>query len=113
MLCLLLDTTLQTPPFYNYPQYLCLKLMRILVSCNLSFAIKLINFKLIDILENYLFNKEDIKVKTLFRVLYLNSVLTLRSSFSIQEKLIKVQIESLRILRCLFLLRVENNTLYK
>ena len=111
-MCLLLDTTLQTPPFYNYPQYLCLKLMRILVSCKLSFAIKLINFKLIDILENYLFNKEDIKVNS-FRVLHLNSVLILRFSFSIQGKLIKVQIESLRILRCLFLLRVENNTLYK
>ncbi|XP_023294123.2 RNA polymerase II-associated protein 1 [Lucilia cuprina] len=84
------DTTLETPPFYIYPQYLCLKLLRILVSCNLGIAVKLINFKLIDILENYLFNREDIK-----------------------GKLIKVQIESLRILRCLFLLRVENNTLYR
>ncbi|KAM7358732.1 RNA polymerase II-associated protein 1 [Cochliomyia hominivorax] len=84
------DTTLEIPPFYGYPQYLCLKLLRVLISCNLSFAIKLINLKLIDILENYLFNREDIK-----------------------GKLIKVQIESLRILRCLFLLRVENNTLYR
>ncbi|XP_065360117.1 RNA polymerase II-associated protein 1 [Calliphora vicina] len=84
------DTSLETPPFYHYPQYLCLKLLRILVSCNLGIAVKLLNFNLIDSLENYLFNREDIK-----------------------GKLIKVQIESLRILRCLFLLRVENNTLYR
>ncbi|XP_061386272.1 RNA polymerase II-associated protein 1 [Musca vetustissima] len=84
------DTCLQTPPFYNYPQYLCLKLMRILISCNLSIAVKLIKFKLIDILENYLFNREDKK-----------------------GNLIKVQIESLRCLRCLLLLRMENNTLHR
>ncbi|XP_011296625.2 RNA polymerase II-associated protein 1 [Musca domestica] len=84
------DTCLQTPPFYNYPQYLCLKLMRILISCNLSIAVKLIKFKLIDILENYLFNREDKK-----------------------GNLIKVQIEALRCLRCLLLLRVENNTLHR
>ncbi|XP_073843572.1 RNA polymerase II-associated protein 1 [Musca autumnalis] len=84
------DTCLQTPPFYNYPQYLCLKLMRILISCYLSIAVKLIKFKLIDILENYLFNREDKK-----------------------GNLIKVQIEALRCLRCLLLLRMENNTLHK
>ncbi|XP_013115843.2 RNA polymerase II-associated protein 1 isoform X1 [Stomoxys calcitrans] len=85
-----IDTSLRTPPFYNYPQYLCLKLMRSLISCNLSIATKLMNMKLIDILENYLFNREDIKTN-----------------------LIKVQIESLRCLRCLLLLRMENNTLHK
>ncbi|XP_075159496.1 RNA polymerase II-associated protein 1 [Haematobia irritans] len=84
------DTATQTPPFYKYPQYLCLKLMRVLSSCNLSIAIKLINFKLIDTLENYLFNREDIK-----------------------GNLIKVQIEALRCLRCFLLMRVENNTLHK
>ncbi|XP_055910771.1 RNA polymerase II-associated protein 1 [Eupeodes corollae] len=79
------DTTQLTPPFYKYPQYLVLKLCRILISQSLSFALKLISLKIVDRLQNYLFNQEDIK-----------------------QNLILVQIESLRVFRSLMLLRPDN-----
>lgn len=72
-MCTFSDTSLETPPFYHYPQYLCLKLLRILVSCNLGIAVKLINLKLVDILENYLFNREDLKVKYTFDIINLQN----------------------------------------
>lgn len=56
------DTSLKTPPFYNYPQYFVLKLCRILISQSLSFALKLLSMNITDRIQNYLFNNEDIKV---------------------------------------------------
>ncbi|XP_055842449.1 RNA polymerase II-associated protein 1 [Episyrphus balteatus] len=83
------DTSLTTPPFYNYPQYLVLKLCRILISQSLSFALRLLSMNIVDRIQNYLFNQEDIK-----------------------QNLILVQIESLRVFRSLMLLR-SDNVLYR
>uniref|UniRef100_A0A1A9ZVS9 RNA polymerase II-associated protein 1 N-terminal domain-containing protein n=1 Tax=Glossina pallidipes TaxID=7398 RepID=A0A1A9ZVS9_GLOPL len=68
---------------YGYPQHLCLKLLRIMISTKLIIANKVCDSKLIDVLENYLSCRDDL-----------------------QNKLIKIQIECLRILKCLLLLRM-------
>uniref|UniRef100_A0A1A9WBV2 RNA polymerase II-associated protein 1 C-terminal domain-containing protein n=1 Tax=Glossina brevipalpis TaxID=37001 RepID=A0A1A9WBV2_9MUSC len=77
-------TKKQAPLFYDYPQHLYLKLIRIMISSKLLIAKKLCDTKLIDILQNYLSCHDDLKTK-----------------------MIKVQIECLRILKCLLLLRID------
>uniref|UniRef100_A0A0A1WPQ3 RNA polymerase II-associated protein 1 n=1 Tax=Zeugodacus cucurbitae TaxID=28588 RepID=A0A0A1WPQ3_ZEUCU len=60
------ETNLSTPQFYNQPQFLCLKLVRILITQNLGIAVRLMNMKLSDILINYLSYRSDIKVAKYF-----------------------------------------------
>lgn len=54
--------TLGEGSFYNYPQFLVLKLFRILMSSHLSICIKLKSMGILDKIKEYLFSKEDIKV---------------------------------------------------
>ncbi|XP_050335533.1 RNA polymerase II-associated protein 1 [Bactrocera neohumeralis] len=81
-----LEANLSTPQFYYQPQFLCLKLVRILITQNLGIAVRLMNMQLPDILINYLSYRSDIK-----------------------DAMIKVQIECLRIVRCLLLLRIDDS----
>ncbi|CAD7002728.1 unnamed protein product [Ceratitis capitata] len=81
-----IETNLATPQFYYYPQFLCLKLLRILISQNLGIAVRLMNLQLKQSLINYLSYRADI-----------------------QDAMIKVQIECLRIVRCLLLLRIDDS----
>ena len=77
--------TLGSPKFYNYPQFLVLKLFRIMMSHHLSICTKLVSMRLLEKIKVYMFSKEDIN-----------------------GNLIKVQIESLRICRVVFTLRDEH-----
>ncbi|XP_030371967.1 RNA polymerase II-associated protein 1 [Scaptodrosophila lebanonensis] len=76
--------------FYGQPQYLCLKLWRVLISQHSDIAKQLAKGPLIERLQNYLFYREDIK-----------------------GKLIRVQLEALRILRCLLLQGIVDRDSYK
>ncbi|XP_018801477.1 PREDICTED: RNA polymerase II-associated protein 1 [Bactrocera latifrons] len=80
------EANLSTAQFYYQPQFLCLKLVRILITQNLGIAVRLMNMQLSDILINYLSFRCDIK-----------------------DAMIKVQIECLRIVRCLLLLRIDDS----
>ncbi|KAL9929060.1 RNA polymerase II-associated protein 1 [Glossina fuscipes fuscipes] len=81
------STEKQSSLLYGCPQYLCLKLFRIMISTKLIIANKFCDSKLIDVLENYLSCRDDL-----------------------QNQLIKVQIECLRILKCLLLLRMDHDS---
>lgn len=80
------EANLSTPQFYYQPQFLCLKLVRILTTQNLGIAVRLMNLQLSEILIKYLSYRSDIK-----------------------DAMIKVQIECLRIVRCLLLLRIDDS----
>ncbi|XP_055384358.1 RNA polymerase II-associated protein 1 [Condylostylus longicornis] len=64
------------PKFYNYPQHLVLKLIRIIISQHISLCINLESLDLINKIKSYLYTRDDIK-----------------------GPIIKVQTESLRIIR--------------
>ncbi|KAH8397424.1 hypothetical protein KR222_003676 [Zaprionus bogoriensis] len=76
--------------FYGTPQYLCLKLWRVLICQHLDIAKQLAQEQFIARLKEYLYYREDIK-----------------------GKLIRVQIETLRILRCLLLLGIVDREIFK
>ncbi|KAL7732458.1 hypothetical protein ACLKA6_004420 [Drosophila palustris] len=76
--------------FYGHPQYLCLKLIRVLICQHLDIAKELANETLIESLKGFLFYRDDIK-----------------------GKLIRVQIESLRIVRCLLIHGILDRELFK
>ncbi|XP_037939510.1 uncharacterized protein LOC119672520 [Teleopsis dalmanni] len=84
------DTMTRTPTYYNYPQHLVLKLIRVLISQSLPIAIKFVNLNIVDKLLNYICSCDDIR-----------------------GALVHVQTESLRVLRCLLLLNVDNGQFYK
>ncbi|EDW18015.1 RNA polymerase II-associated protein 1 [Drosophila mojavensis] len=98
MLNVILDNFLPNAPatgttessFYGYPQYLCLKLLRVLICQHLDIAKQLANETLIQRLKEFLFNRD-----------------------SVRGKLIRVQIEALRILRCLLLLGIIDRESFK
>lgn len=54
--------TLSDGSFYNYPQFLVLKLFRVLMSSHLSICVKLKSLGVVERIKEYLFSKEDIKV---------------------------------------------------
>ncbi|KAH8307195.1 hypothetical protein KR044_007267 [Drosophila immigrans] len=76
--------------FYGQPQYLALKLLRVLICQHLDIAKQLANETFIESLKHFLFYRDDIK-----------------------GKLIRVQIEALRIVRCLLLLGILDRELFK
>ncbi|XP_062136681.1 RNA polymerase II-associated protein 1 [Drosophila sulfurigaster albostrigata] len=76
--------------FYGQPQYLALKLIRVLICQHLDIAKQLATETFIESLKHFLFYRDDIK-----------------------GKLIRVQIEALRIVRCLLLLGVLDRDLFK
>ncbi|XP_067646737.1 RNA polymerase II-associated protein 1 [Eurosta solidaginis] len=78
-------TNLDVSKFYYCPQFLCLKLLRVLISQNLGIAVRLMNMKMAEMLVSYLSYRGDLK-----------------------DAMIKVQIECLRIVRCLLLLRIDD-----
>ncbi|XP_064547522.1 RNA polymerase II-associated protein 1 isoform X2 [Drosophila montana] len=83
-------TNTAQPSFYGHPQYLCLKLLRVLICQHLDIAKQLANGALIQRLKDFLFYSDNIK-----------------------GKLIRVQIEALRTLRCLLLLGIIDRELFK
>ncbi|EDW40323.1 GL24961 [Drosophila persimilis] len=76
--------------FYGQPQPLCLKLIRILICQHLDIAKSLSKGVLIERLKEYLFLRD-----------------------SVGGKMVRVQVESLRILRCLLLLGIVDRDLYR
>ncbi|XP_017840254.2 RNA polymerase II-associated protein 1 [Drosophila busckii] len=76
--------------FYGQPHHLCLKLIRVLICQHLDIAKQLSNDGFIERLKGYLFCRDDIK-----------------------GAMIRVQIEALRILRCLLLLGIVDRGLFK
>ncbi|XP_053953589.1 RNA polymerase II-associated protein 1 isoform X1 [Anastrepha ludens] len=81
-----LEANVDESQLYYRPQFLCLKLLRVLITQNLGIAVRLMNMKLSEMLTNYLSYRGDI-----------------------QDMMIKVQIECLRIVRCLLLLRIDDS----
>ncbi|EDV96103.1 GH16071 [Drosophila grimshawi] len=84
------DSNSTQTSFYGHPQHLCLKLMRVLICQHLEIAQQLANEAFIERLKYFLFYRDDMK-----------------------GKIIRVQIEALRILRCLLLLGIADRELFK
>ncbi|XP_036338126.1 RNA polymerase II-associated protein 1 [Rhagoletis pomonella] len=80
------EANMDAPQFYDCPQFLCLKLFRVLIAQNLGIAVRLMNMKLSEVLKSYLSYRGDMK-----------------------DIMVKVQIECLRIVRCLLLLRLDDS----
>ncbi|XP_046867781.1 RNA polymerase II-associated protein 1 [Drosophila willistoni] len=76
--------------YYGHPQFLCLKLLRVLIGTHLDIAKAISKDIVIERLQQYLFHRDDIK-----------------------SPMIRVQIEALRILRCLILLGIVHRDLYR
>ncbi|XP_030572712.1 RNA polymerase II-associated protein 1 isoform X1 [Drosophila novamexicana] len=83
-------TSTAQPSIYGHPQYLCLKLLRVLICQHLDIAKQLADGTLIQRLKDFLYYRDNIR-----------------------GKLIRVQIEALRILRCLLLLGIIDRELFK
>ncbi|XP_034656866.1 RNA polymerase II-associated protein 1 [Drosophila subobscura] len=76
--------------FYGQPQPLCLKLIRVLICQHLDIAKSLAEGALLQRLKQFLFQRD-----------------------SVGGKMVRVQVESLRILRCLLLLGIVDRDLYR
>lgn len=60
--------TLGNGSFYNYPQFLALKLFRVMMSSHLSLCLKLESMGILERIKEYLFSKDDINVRNFIEI---------------------------------------------